>query len=91
MDTNTTNETEAVIETSTDINEVISIGEWILTFIVLSIPVVNIVMAIIWLMSSKTKQTKKNFLIAMLVIWAATILLFFMLGASLSNLVPALG
>ena len=59
-----------------DKDQTVGIGEWILTFILLAIPIVNLVMLIIWLAGKKTKKSKKNFLIAELIL--------FLIGALLS-------
>ena len=48
--------------------EPVSIGEWVATFILSCIPVVGFIMLIVWLASSNTKKSKKNYLIASLII-----------------------
>lgn len=45
----------------------VSIVNWILTFILLGIPIVNIVMLFVWAFSSTTRVSKKNFAIAALI------------------------
>lgn len=55
--------------------EVIGVGEWLLTIILLMIPIVNIVMLILWLVSKKTSQTKKNYLKVQIVFWVIGLLL----------------
>ena len=67
-----------------DTNQIVGIGEWILTFILLAIPIVNLVMLIVWLVRKKTKKSKKNFLLAELILFLIGALLsagsFFLLG-----------
>lgn len=55
--------------------QAVGIGEWILTLILLAIPVVNLVFLIIWLVSKKTKKSKKNYLIVQLIFAALSIIL----------------
>ena len=49
---------------------VISLGEWIITFIVLAIPLVNIIMLFVWGFSCGTNPSKQNFCRAALIIYA---------------------
>ena len=48
---------------------VISLGEWIITFIVLAIPLVNIIMLFVWGFSSGTNPSKQNFCRAALILY----------------------
>ncbi len=41
--------------------EVLSFGQWLLVLVLLSIPVVNIILAVIWSISSGTNHNKRNF------------------------------
>lgn len=59
---------------------VISLGEWIITFIVLAIPIVNIIMLFVWAFSSGTNPSKQNFCKATLIIYLVCIVLFFLFG-----------
>jgi glycopeptide antibiotics resistance protein len=59
---------------------VISLGEWIITFIVLAIPLVNIIMLFVWGFSSGTNPSKANFCKATLIIYLVCIVLFFLFG-----------
>ena len=55
--------------------EVMSVGSYIGTFILSSIPVVNLICWIVWLVSPSTNKNKKNFLIACIIIWLIGIVL----------------
>lgn len=55
--------------------DVVGVGEWLLTVIILLIPVVNLVALIIWLVSKKTKQSKKNYLKVQIIFWIIALLL----------------
>ena len=59
---------------------VISLGEWIITFIVLAIPIVNVVMLFVWGFSSATNPSKQNFCRATLILYLVCFVLFFLFG-----------
>ena len=59
---------------------VISLGEWIITFIVLAIPLVNIIMLFVWAFSGGTNPSKQNFCKATLIVYLVCIVLFFVFG-----------
>lgn len=64
-------------------NEPVSIGNWIITFILLAIPLVNIILLIVWAVSSTVPQSKKNFAVAYLIFFIALAVLgvvVFLLG-----------
>lgn len=50
--------------------EVMSIGSYILMFILSAIPVVNIICWIVWLVSPNTNKNKKNFIWAQIIMAA---------------------
>lgn len=47
----------------------VSVGDWMLTYLILMIPCVNIVMIFVWAFSSGTKKSKSNYFKATL-LWA---------------------
>ncbi|MGV3533980.1 MAG: hypothetical protein ACO1QR_16545 [Chthoniobacteraceae bacterium] len=53
---------------------VVSVGSWILIFIVMAIPLVNIVMMFVWAFAGEN-QTRKNYFRALLVIFVVMIVL----------------
>lgn len=59
---------------------IVSLGEWIVTFIVLAIPLVNIVMLFVWAFAESTNPNKRNFCRATLLVYAVCFVLFFLLG-----------
>ncbi len=69
-------------------NNIISVGNWLGTIILLALPVVNIIAIIYFLTSSKTSQTKKNYIYASLVLLAIAIGLSLLLGVSLGSMMP---
>lgn len=50
--------------------EVMSVGSYILISILSSIPVVNIICWIVWLVSPNTNKNKKNYVIAKIIVYA---------------------
>jgi heme/copper-type cytochrome/quinol oxidase subunit 2 len=68
----------------------ITVGQWIITFILLAIPVVNIVLLFIWVFDSDTNPSKKSFAkashIIMAVLFVVSIIsaiLLFVVGVSI--------
>ncbi|WP_110928943.1 hypothetical protein [Bacillus massiliglaciei] len=57
---------------------VLSLKDWIITCILLVIPVVNIIMLFIWAFSGDTNLNKKNYARAQLIIAGALIVLYFL-------------
>ena len=55
---------------------VVSIGEWVITFILMAIPVVNFVMIFVWAFGGGTSASKAN--------WAKAILIFWLIGIVLA-------
>jgi hypothetical protein len=65
----------------------VTIGDWILTFILLAIPLVNLIMLIVWAVSSSTHPSKKTFAQAYFVLVA----IFVCLGILAALILPLLG
>ncbi|NLJ97379.1 MAG: hypothetical protein GX321_09530 [Clostridiales bacterium] len=61
----------------------ISLGDWILTLIVLAIPCVNIIMLFVWGFSSGTNKSKQNYCRAVLIFILAAIIISLLLGTVL--------
>jgi hypothetical protein len=59
---------------------VVSLGNWIVTLIVLAIPLVNIIMLFVWGFASGTNPNKQNFCRAMLIAYLVAIVCFFLFG-----------
>jgi membrane protein YdbS with pleckstrin-like domain len=58
--------------------DVVPVWDWILTFILTSIPLVNIVMLFIWAFNSNTNPSKANWAKAALILFAITLALYLM-------------
>lgn len=67
-----------------------SLGEWVVTLILIAIPFVNIIMLIIWTASSSTPTTKKHFAEAELIILAICVVLSIIIGAATGYTVASL-
>ena len=63
-----------------------SVGGWILTLFLLSIPVLNIIMIIVWLVGD-TEPSKKNFIIASIIYGIIfTVLYMLFIGALIASM-----
>ncbi len=63
-----------------------SVGDWIITMIIAIIPVVGFIAILIWGLSSDTRPEKKNWALAMIVIWVILFvigIIFFALGINI--------
>ena len=56
-------------------SQTVSVGEWIVTFILMIIPIVNIIMLLVWAFSSGTTLSKKNWAKAELILILISIVL----------------
>jgi phosphoglycerol transferase MdoB-like AlkP superfamily enzyme len=56
-------------------NEVISVKNWILTMIILAIPLINIIMLFVWSFSGNVNPNKKNYSRATLILLAIALVL----------------
>ena len=63
---------------SPDLEEPVSIGEWVITYLIMLVPCVNIVMMFVWAFSKTTKKSKSNFFKVQLIL-AAIILALYLL------------
>lgn len=68
-------------EPETDLEEPISMGEWLVTMLLMLIPCVNIVLMFVWAFSSKEKKSKSNYFKAALIFAAIILVLYIILIA----------
>jgi|GEM_PF-1041713 len=66
-----------------------SLGDWMITLLLLFIPIVNIVMLIVWSVDSKTSETKKHFAWAYLIYMAIGIVLSIIFSSILISIILA--
>lgn len=68
-------------EPETDLEEPISMGEWLVTMLLMLIPCVNIVLMFVWAFSSKEKKSKSNYFKAARIFAAIVLVLYIILIA----------
>lgn len=77
-----------VMNTQPELEEPISVGQWLLTTLILIIPCVNIVMMFVWAFSKTEKKSKSNYFKAML-IWMAIGIVFSIVFAGVIGAIMA--
>jgi hypothetical protein len=70
--------------------EVVSVGSWIVTFILLTIPFVGLIFMFYWAFSSSTHPSKKNYAKANLIIVAVFLVLWLLMSLAGLNIFAAL-
>ena len=63
--------------------DTLTVGDWMIILLLISIPVINIIMLFVWALSSDTNETKSNFAKAVLMWFVVIIILWILLFASL--------
>jgi len=71
--------------------QTVTIGNWILTYVLMAIPLVNLVMLFVWAFGSDTPKSKANWAKATLIIYAIGIGLVILFASSIIALVAGLG
>lgn len=59
---------------------VVSVKEWLLTNLILMIPLVNIVMTLVWAFGSNTNPNKANYFKATLILFAIVMVIYLVLA-----------
>ena len=59
---------------------VVSVKEWLLTNLILMIPLVNIVMMLVWAFGSNTNPNKANYFKATLILFAIVMVIYLVLA-----------
>ncbi len=68
-------------------DQVITLGEWLITLILMAIPIVNIVLLFVWGFSDSTPLSKKNYARASLIFMAIGIILSMLFSATLLSFI----
>ena len=68
---------------------VVSIKEWLLTNLIMMIPLVNIVMMLVWAFNSNTNPNKANYFKAALILFAIVMVIYLVLAVVLFGSVAA--
>ena len=69
-----------------DLEEPMKIGEWVITFLIMMIPCVNIVMVFVWAFGSTEKKSKSNFFKAWLIFMGIFLVLYLILIIAIAAL-----
>lgn len=82
-------------QTNTNIsnsNLVMSIGDWIITLLIMCIPFVNLIMILVWAFSGNSNPNRANFCKANLILMAIGVVFWFIIiavfGSILANSTP---
>ena len=67
-------------------DEVVSIKEWLITILILCIPIVNIVMIFVWAYGNGTKTSKSNYFKATLIMFVISFLIIILLYAIMGSI-----
>lgn len=67
-------------------NKVMTVGNWLLYFLLMAIPLVNIIIIILILMDPQSNKSLKNLIITQLLLMVIIGLLIFSLGISVFNM-----
>ena len=68
---------------------VVSVKEWLLTNLILMIPLVNIVMMFVWAFSSNTNPNKANYFKAALILFAIVMVIYLVLAVVIFGSIAA--
>ena len=66
--------------------DTLTVGDWMIILLLISIPIVNIIMLFVWALSSDTNETKSNFAKATLMWFVVIIILWVLFFASLGSI-----
>lgn len=70
--------------------EPVTFGEWIVTFLLLMIPCVNLILALIWAFSKTEKKSKSNFFKAYLLLMVIVAFLSLIAVIAAAMMIPAI-
>ena len=68
---------------------IVSIKEWLITNLIMMIPLVNIVMMLVWAFGSNTNPNKANYFKAALILFAIVMVIYLVLAVVLFGSVAA--
>jgi heme/copper-type cytochrome/quinol oxidase subunit 2 len=66
--------------------DTLSVGDWMIILLLISIPIINIIMLFVWALSSDTNETKSNFAKAVLMWFVVIIIIWILIFASLAGI-----
>ena len=68
---------------------IVSVKEWLITNLILMIPMVNIVMMLVWAFSSNTNPNKANYFKAALILFAIVMAIYLVLAVVIFGSIAA--
>lgn len=71
-------------------NNVVSVGNWVLTIILMGIPVVNLVLLLVWAFGDNTPVSKKNYAKAALILMAVGIILMILFWGTIAAILSGM-
>lgn len=74
---------------SPELEEPVSVGEWLITMLVMCVPCVNIIMMFVWAFSEDTKKSKSNFFKSALIWLGISMLLSFILAFVMGSVIAS--
>lgn len=63
-----------------NVNTIVTVKDWVITYFIMCIPIVNIVMLFVWAFGDNTNESKRNWAIAGLVLAVIFIVLYAILA-----------
>lgn len=77
------------------LEEPVSIGEWVIAYLIMMVPCVGIVMMFVWAFSKNEKKSKSNFFKVQLIVMGVMLLLYFVFflifGAAMMSSMQGVG
>lgn len=68
---------------------IVSVKEWLITNLIMMIPLVNLIMMLLWAFSSNTNPNKANYFKAALILFAIVMVIYLVLAVVLFGSVAA--
>jgi len=72
-------------------NGAVSLGEWIVTMLLMLIPIVNLVLLVIWGFGGNANESKANWAKATLVFIVISFVLSLIMGSALTSMLASMG
>ena len=73
-----------------ELEEPVKISEWVLTFVIMAVPCVNLIMMFVWAFSSSEKKSKSNFFKAYLIFFGIMMVLMMLFSFAMVFMASAL-
>lgn len=69
---------------------IVTTGDWVISILLLALPIVQIVVPFVWAFSSSTPLSKKNFGKAILILWIVPIVLVILFWGSIMAMLASI-